>query len=214
MASSLSSSIVFPSHSSLGLTQNYVSIALCNVAAASHCETQQLLPTRQDEIAVTGAPHGAPMKEGSGGAQGNDTVQGGSSQRQGGAASSIHGRPSLLKDNEPEHSPIVQSQEIGALDISKARGESSVSADNVDGPGAAGVAGGVCGDQYWLRTTNILRDIIDECLATATANVKSNLIKAMNNLMVSNERRAVLVAGHEMSSLFGLVHGYTPEVNV
>lgn len=72
--------------------------------------------------------------------------------------------------------------------------------------------GGDAGGRYWLMTTDILREIIDGGLATATVDVKSNLIKAMNNLMLSDERRAVLVSGDKMSTLFALVHGYTPEV--
>lgn len=153
------------------------------------------------------------MEEGGGGARGKDTVQGRLGQRKGSAVSSTNSRRSLFKDHESDHSSTGQSHDSSALDISKRKSqESNSSVDDVDHPGAAGVADVVVSDQYWLVTTNILRDIIDGCLATATADVKSNLIKAMNNLMVSNERRAELVAGHEMSRLFELVHGYTPEV--
>lgn len=172
-----------------------------------------------------GTPHGgaAPTEEVGGGAQRNDTVQRGSRQRQGSAENiTNNSRGSLTKDHREsdDHGPSGHSHEgSSALVISKAQQsqeESIASAEEgVDGPGATDdvvAGGGVGGDQYWLRTTDILRDIVDGCLATATADVKSNLIKAMNNLMVSNERRAALVAGHEISSLFELVHGYTPEV--
>lgn len=195
-------------------SQNYVSIALCNVAAASHCETQ-LLPAREDESAATGAPDEAPMEKGNLGAQGGDTVQG-SRQRQNSAGSTNTNSKRSLKDHESDHNSSSRSHESCVSDVSKSPGhESSVSVGDGDGPDAGvgvGVASGV-GDQYWLMTTDILRDVIDGCLASATADVKNNLIKAMNNLMVSNERRAALVVGHEMSSLFALVHGYTPEVN-
>lgn len=65
----------------------------------------------------------------------------------------------------------------------------------------------------WLRSTNILRDIVAAGRVRATGEVKGNLIKAINNLMCADETRRVLVADNQMASLFELIHGYNPEVS-
>lgn len=166
----------------------------------------QILSASDDESAATaaataGASDKAAAKVGDVGAQRMDAVNG-ENQRQIGGSSS--GSRLTRKNDEPDHKP-----EISESDVNRTQSQ-EINPPVDDGPGAGGGADG--GDQYWLMTTNFLRDIIDGCLATATADVKSNLIKAMNNLMVSDERRAALVEGNEMSSLFELVHGYTPEV--
>lgn len=81
------------------------------------------------------------------------------------------------------------------------------------GEGAA-VGDGIHNDVGgWLRSTNILRDIIAAGRVRATGEVKGNLIKAINNLMCADETRRVLVADNQMASLFELIHGYTPEVS-
>lgn len=66
---------------------------------------------------------------------------------------------------------------------------------------------------YWLKSTNILRDILAAGRVRATGEVKGNLIKAMNNLMCDDETRRVFVADNQMVNLFELIHGYTPEVS-
>eukprot|EP00903_Cladosiphon_okamuranus_P019404 g17841.t1 len=178
--------------------RNYVSVALCNVAAASYCE-MQLLSASEDESAATAATTGVADKAV---AKAGEATKG-TNQRQ------IDGRSSSssilsYKNDESDHNHQTSESDTTTTQ----ERTSSLPVD--DGPSTAGGANG--GDQYWLMTTDILRDIVDSCLASATADVKSNLIKAMNNLMVSDERRAALVEGKEMSSLFELVHGYTPEV--
>lgn len=70
------------------------------------------------------------------------------------------------------------------------------------------------GDSNWLRTTDILGDIISGGLVRATAEVKGNLIKALNNLMYWKVTRTGLVTSSRMSDFFQLVHGYTPEVSL
>ena len=179
--------------------KNFVSIALCNVAAASYCHTQALSASADDgaaTAAMAGAPYQATVQAWSGGAQG----RGGS----GGLRA---------KSDESDLSSRRQSRESDKSNVGQGRGnENGLSA--ADGPSSGGADGGRGGDCFWLMMTGILPDIINGCLATATADVKSNLIKAMNNLMVSEERRAALVQGNEISSLFELVHGYTPEVHI
>lgn len=159
----------------------------------------QILSASDDESAATatttGAPDVAAAKAGDGGAQGRNAVKDVNQRQLRRSGSSSSSRLSR-KNEESDHSESDTHQ--------LQRHGSSLSVD--DGSAVGG------SDEYWLMTTNILRDIIDGCLASATADVKSNLIKAMNNLMVSDERRAALVEGNEMSSLFELVHGYTPEV--
>ncbi|CAN0262976.1 unnamed protein product, partial [Ectocarpus sp. 12 AP-2014] len=178
---------------------SHVSVALCNVAAAVQCEIQLPSPrndearpvpaTTQDEAAVKEGGGG-----GHGGGHGKDTNDHGI-QRQSDGGSSTQS----LRSREPDNNHMVSHEGRGA--------SVSETIDSNEGSVAAGD-----GDRFWLTNTNILRDTIAGCLASATADVKSNLIKAMNNLMVSRERRATLVAGDEMPTLFELVHGYTPEV--
>lgn len=175
-----------------------MSVALCNVAAASYSE-MHLLCASDDESTATAATAGVADKAA---AKAGNAMKG-TDQRQITGRSSSSGSLSR-KNDESDHN-----HETSESDVNRTQEQmSTLSVD--DRPGAGGGANGV--DQYWLMTTNILRDVIDGCLASATADVKSNLIKAMNNLMVSDERRAALVEGNEMSSLFELVHGYTPEV--
>lgn len=186
-----------------------MSVALCNVAAASYCE-RKTLSTSDGEgtatAATSKAPDKADAKVGDDGAQGKDASKGANQREIDGSSSSSSSSSRLnRKSDEPD-----SNHEISESDVNRPQRQGSSPSVN-DGPSDGGAADG--GDQYWLITTNILRDIIDGCLASATADVKSNLIKAMNNLMVSDERRAALVEGDEMSSLFELVHGYTPEVH-
>lgn len=170
-----------------------MSVALCNVAAAIQCETQLPSP-RNDGSAATPEPASTQDNEEGGGGHGKDTNNHGS-QRQSDGGSSMQS----LRSREPDNNHMVSHEGSGA-----AAGET---VDSNEGSVAAGD-----GDRFWLTNTNILRDTIAGCLASATADVKSNLIKAINNIMVSKERRATLVAGDEMPALFELVHGYTPEV--
>ncbi|CAM9705796.1 unnamed protein product [Ectocarpus sp. 8 AP-2014] len=175
----------------------HVSVALCNVAAAIQCETQLPSPRNDGSTATTepaSTQEKAAVNEGGGGGHGKDTNDHGS-QRQSDGGSSTHS----LRSREPDNNHMVSHEGSGAA--------VSETIDSNEGSVAAGDGG-----RFWLTNTNILRDIIAGCLASATADVKSNLIKAMNNLMVSKERRATLVAGDEMPALFELVHGYTPEV--
>lgn len=72
--------------------------------------------------------------------------------------------------------------------------------------------GGGDGDHYWLRSTDFLRDIIAGGLIRTTGDVKGHLIKAMNNIMCSEETRAAFAASNQMRNFFELVHGYTPQV--
>ncbi|CAM9232465.1 unnamed protein product, partial [Ectocarpus sp. 13 AM-2016] len=176
---------------------SHVSVALCNVAAAVQCEAQLPSP-RNDGSAARPVPaitqDEAAVNEAGVGGHGKDTNDHGS-QRQSDGGSSTQS----LRSREPDNNHVVSHEGSGAA--------VSETIDSNEGSVAAGN-----GDRLWLTNTNILRDTIAGCLASATADVKSNLIKAMNNLMVSRERRATLVAGDEMSTLFELVHGYTPEV--
>lgn len=186
------------SRASTSGVQSHVSVALCNVAAAIQCETQLLSP-RNHGSEVTREPAStqdkAAVNEGGGGGHGKDTNDHGS-QRQSDGGSSTQS----LKVREPDNNNHVVSHEGSEAAV-------SATVDSNEGSVSAGDR-----DRFWLTSTDILRDTIAGCLASATADVKSNLIKAMNNLMVSKERRATLVAGDEMPALFELVHGYTPEV--
>lgn len=67
-------------------------------------------------------------------------------------------------------------------------------------------------DGDWVRSSDVLRDIITGGLVRANGEIKGNLIKAMNNIMCSGETRAALVASGQMPCIFELIHGYTPEV--
>lgn len=175
-----------------------MSVALCNVAAATQCETQLLSP-RNDGSVATPEPASpqdkAAVNEGGGAGHGKDTNDN-ASQRQSDGGSSTQS----LKVREPDNNNHVVTHEGSEAAV-------SATVDSNEGSVATGD-----GDRFWLTNTDILRDTIAGCLASATADVKSNLIKAMNNLMVSKERRATLVTGDEIPALFELVHGYTPEV--
>jgi len=206
-------------------SKNCVSIALCNVAAASYYHTQAISAS-DDEGTATAAAPGAPDKavlqawsgEGApgrgGAAEGACHSRQSNSDRGGGGGG---GGRLRSKSDESTPGPRRQSHESDGASVGQGPGNERSGMSLVDGSGpssggADSSGGGDGGDQYWLMTTGILPEIINGCLATATADVKSNLIKAMNNLMVSEERRAALVEGNKMSSLFELVHGYTSEV--
>ena len=68
--------------------------------------------------------------------------------------------------------------------------------------------------RQWLESTTILQEIIAGALASASAEVKGNLIKTLNNLMCSKSTRAALVADNTLPVLFKLVRGNTPEVRI
>ena len=81
------------------------------------------------------------------------------------------------------------------------------------GRDGGGVCDGVEGRQ-WLESTTILQEIITGALTSASAEVKGNLIKTLNNLMCSKSTRAALVADNKLPALFQLVRGNTPEVRL
>lgn len=161
------------------------SVALCNIAAASHGivgpSVTALAPPRAKRPAP--APQLRTGSEGDGDKTTSETEEEGENQE------------------EVGYSADTGNGNIGG----RASGDNvgRASCDNV-------VASG--GRSYWLKSTDILRTVIAGGLVRATGEVKGNLIKAMNNLMCSEETRTELVASNQMGNLFELVHGYTHEV--
>lgn len=159
------------------------SIALCNIAAASHDErwsSEGLLPVAPvPALAATMLPQ----------SQGEPDCETSKAE----ASSS---EPPGAKREGPDK-PIV-----------KARSGSPTPASDADGTVAKSNHRETC----WLRSTDILPKIIAAGLVRANGEVRGNLLKAMSNLMCSPETRAEIVNGKRMTSLFELVQGYTGEV--
>lgn len=222
-------------------SQNYVSVALCNVAAASHCEMQLLAARNATDV----TPESADAVEESG----MSTLPGGDNGRLEKDTNDVgHRLADVVSNSMSNSSSVSKSNSKSSVNTSggshgsghssgsndhggnwngsstreadcnlshndESNSESDVSTKDSPNNKQRDAGGGDdnTGGKYWLMTTDILRDIVDGCLASATVDVKANLIKAMNNLMLSPERRAALVSGN-MPTLFSLVHGYTPEV--
>lgn len=70
----------------------------------------------------------------------------------------------------------------------------------------------VCVDDNWIKSTNLLREIVTRGLLRSTPEVKGNLVKAINNLMCSENTRTALVTSNYIPLVFDLVRVNTSEV--
>lgn len=64
----------------------------------------------------------------------------------------------------------------------------------------------------WLRTTDVLKRIVEGGSVRATVEINCNIIKAMNNLMCSETFRVSFAGKDQLMKLFELTKGYTHEV--
>lgn len=199
------------------------SIALCNIAAASHTETVResqnngypepdsiaapvetamsaatAMATRDEKRTVEGVMEGEQddtRADGGGGGGGGDAFYGADCERDAKIKDKVNSAAGRIGDT-------LASAAIAAAARAMESGDSR----------ASFVIGSGENHEYWLRSTDNLREIVAGALVRSTREMKGNIIKAINNLMCSEETRVALVKGNQMPHLFQLVHGYTPEV--